>query len=69
MKAAAASVFRNLKIDFFGVGHLFDMMLIIVLIRGECETVRGSVQFFVEFVDSPLFLGGNVEIDAVFGFG
>ena len=68
LKAAAASVFSNLKIDLLGTGHSFDIMLVMVLIRVECGTARGLFVRFGEFLDSPLLFEEDVTVDVVSDF-
>ena len=68
LKAAAASVFWNLKIDFFGTGHFLNMMLVMVLMREEYGITRGSVVLFEGFVEWPLRFGGDVAVGVVSSF-
>ena len=61
LKAAAASVFSNLKMDFLGVEHSLEMIRRMVLTNGEGELLWGIVVGVV--ADLPClrswFGGGN----------
>ena len=68
LKAAAASIFSNLKMDFLGTGHSFDIMLVMVLIRVECGAERGIFDCSGEIVDSPVLFEEDVFVDVILDF-
>ena len=57
LKAAAASVFWNLNMDFFGVGHSFEMIFVIVLTSWEEGIGGGFGGIFRGYVNSPSSFG------------